>query len=319
MILPTYTCDGKRKSKSKSKPRDENTPRRDLHKEVTDKIIKAIEAGAGKFEMPWHRPGVSFSIPVNAVTGKRYNGVNILALWVAADEKRYDRQIWATYKQWAELGAQVRGGEKSSLIVKYGEWKPKDADDDDDDAAKRVYAKPANVFNIDQVDDYEAPPTASRPDLTTRLAHVDALLAKAGVKIKEGGHRAFYCPVRSDGSGDFVQMPPRNLFVGTVTSTPTEAYESTRLHEASHWTSAPHRLNRQLGRRFGDEAYAVEELIAELSAAFLCAELDITNAPRLDHAQYIENWLRVLKGDMKAIFTAASQASKAADYLVARQ
>jgi antirestriction protein ArdC len=110
-------------------------------------------------------------------------------------------------------------------------------------------------------------------------------------------------------------MPERNLFIGTATSTPTESYESTRLHETAHWSGAAHRLNREFGERFGDKAYAFEELVAELSAAYLCAGLEITNTPRADHAQYIANWLEVLKGDTKAIFTAASLATRAVDYL----
>ena len=114
-------------------------------------------------------------------------------------------------------------------------------------------------------------------------------------------------------------MPPRNLFTGTATSTPTESYESTRLHEISHWVGAEHRLNRKFGERFGDKAYSFEELVAELSAAFLCAELEITNTPRVDHAQYIANWVAVLKGDAKAIFSAASLATRTVDYLVGLQ
>ena len=114
-------------------------------------------------------------------------------------------------------------------------------------------------------------------------------------------------------------MPERNLFTGTATSTPTESYEATRLHELGHWTGAKHRLDREFAQRFGDQAYAFEELVAELSAAYLCAGLDITNTPRADHAQYIANWLQVLKGDTKAIFTAASLATRAVDYLYGLQ
>lgn len=319
----SLTYEGGYKHNSKGKRRDEDKPRKDIHKEVTDKIVAAIEAGAGEFQMPWHRPGISSILPRNALTDKKYNGINIIALWVAADEKNYPLPYWATLKQWNELGARIRKGERSSLIVKYGTWTPKEAREkaqspEEEENATRSYASPALVFNAAQVDGWTAP-GYERPDLTTALAQVDAFLAKAGVTIKEGGHRAFYCPRRDDGTGDFVQMPPRNLFTGTATSTPTEAYESTRLHEAGHWTGDKQRCDRQFGKRFGDEAYAVEELVAELTAAFLCAELGITNTPRLDHAQYVENWLHVLGSDKRAIFTAASAASKAVEYLVARQ
>lgn len=312
-------------TKSKSpKPRkyDELKPRIDVHEAITAKIVAAIEAGAGAFEMPWHRPGVAFTIPKNALTSKPYNGSNVLSLWIDADDKKFEHQIWATYKQWEEIGAQVRKGEKGSLIVKYGEWIPKNqreqdqsAKSDDDDHGKRLYAKPAWVFNVGQVDGYEIAPAVPRADLTVRLDHVDAFIAATGAEFRDGGQRAFYRHRDSKGEGDFIQMPERSLFTGTATSTPTEAYESTRLHELTHWCGAEHRLNRKFGERFGDNAYAFEELVAELSAAFLCAVLEITNSPRLDHAQYLTHWLDVLKSDTKAIFAAASLASKAVDYL----
>jgi antirestriction protein ArdC len=300
-------------------PRRPETALRDVHAEITAKIVAAIEAGAGDFLMPWHRPGASFAIPKNALTDKPYRGSNILSLWIDADEKRFERQIWATFKQYQELGCQVRKGERGALIVKYGEWTPKDArsdaDESDEDSPKRLYARAAWVFNVDQVENYQGEAPAPRPDLTTRLAHVDAFIAATGAEFRECGSRAFYRSRSLDGSGDFIQMPPRNLFIGTATSTPTDAYESTRGHELVHWAGAPHRLNREHGKRFGDKAYSFEELVAELGAAFLCAELGVANSPRLDHAQYLASWLEVLGGDKKAIFTAASLASQAVDYL----
>lgn len=299
-----------------------SAPRIDIHETVTAKIVAAIEAGAGAFEMPWHRPGTSFTVPRNALTKQPYRGTNILLLWLDADAKRFEHQVWATYRQWAELGAQVRAGEKASLIVKYGEWIPKATregaqanGDDVDDTARRLYAKAAHVFNVDQVDGYSVAPQAPRMDLTQRLAHVDAFIAATGAEFREGGQRAYYRGRSLAGDGDYIQMPPRDLFTGTRTSTPTEAYESTRLHELGHWTGAAHRLARKFGERFGDQAYAFEELVAELAAAYLCAELEITNTPRPDHAQYIASWLKALKDDKKAIFTAASLASRAVEYL----
>lgn len=333
---PSRQRDGSSQPTNHSEPR----PKIDVHEAITQKIIAAIEAGAGTFEMPWHRPGVAFTLPKNASTDKAYRGSNILSLWIDADAKKFEHQVWATYKQYAELGAQVRKGERGSLIVKYGEWVPKEnasgqakgkqqsaasngpsngteADDD----GKRLFAKAAWVFNIDQVDapaelrQRLLPAAVQRPDLTTRLAHVDAFIAATGAEFREGGQRAFYRHRDSRGDGDFIQMPPRDLFAGTATSTPTESYESTRLHELTHWVGAEHRLNRKFGERFGDKDYAFEELVAELSSAFLCAELQITNSPRLDHAQYCASWLEVLKGDTKAIFTAASLATRAVEYL----
>jgi antirestriction protein ArdC len=239
---------------------------RDVHAEITAKIVAAIEAGAGDFQMPWHRPGASFAIPKNALTDKPYRGSNILSLWIDADEKSFEQQIWATFRQWKELGCQVRGGEKGSLIIKYGDWRPKsepdNAEEDDEESPRRLYSKAAWVFNAAQVEGRDIVPAAPRPDLTTRLAHVDAFIAATGAEFREGGSRAFYRSRSLDGSGDFIQMPPRNLFTGTATSTPTEAYESTRGHELVHWAGAPHRLNREHGKRFGDKAYSFEELVA---------------------------------------------------------
>lgn len=319
---------GKPRTYDELKPRGEPEARQrlDVHEAITQKIVAAIEAGAGAFEMPWHRPGVAFTIPKNALTEKPYKGSNVLSLWIDADVKKYEHQVWATYKQWEELGAQVRKGEKGSLIVKYGEWVPKEQREqagtadasDDEDQSKRLYAKPAWVFNVGQVDGFTIAAPTPRPDLTVRLAHVDAFIVATGAEFREGGQRAFYRHRDSRGEGDFIQIPERNLFTGTATSTPTEAYESTRLHELAHWSGADHRLARDFGR-LGDHAYAFEELVAELSAAYLCAGLEITNTPRIDHAQYIANWLEVLKGDTKAIFTAASLATKAVDYLYSLQ
>ena len=311
------------------------TERRDLHAELTAKIVAQIEAGAGEFKMPWHRPGIAFTIPKNALTGERYRGSNILWLWMAADEKKFEHQVFATFRQWQELGAQVCGGERGAMIVKYGRWTPKaqrdenpvlDREDGAGDTGERLYAKAAHVFNIDQViapaelRERLLPASAPRPDLTVRLAHVDAFLANTGAEFREGGQRAFYRHRDSKGEGDYIQMPPRNLFTGTATSTATESYESTRLHESAHWAHAEHRMNvEQRSSRFGDQGYAYNELCAEISAAFLCAELEITCVPRPDHAQYIQSWLTVLRGEPRAIFTAASVASATVDYLMTLQ
>jgi antirestriction protein ArdC len=288
-----------------SQPKDDASPRQkiDVHESITQKIVAAIEAGAGTFEMPWHRPGVAFTIPKNASTDKAYRGSNILSLWIDADAKKFEHQVWATYKQYAELGAQVRKGEKGSLIVKYGEWVPKNATgtnasaatagqpkrnhEAEDDDGKRLFAKAAWVFNIDQVDaspDLRArllPVSAPRPDLTTRLIHVDRFIGATGAEFREGGQRAFYRHRDSRGEGDFIQMPERALFTGTATSTPTESYESTRLHELTHWVGAEHRLNRKFGERFGDKDYAFEELVA-LSGQSGCGLSGQSGATRTD-------------------------------------
>ena len=138
----------------------------------------------------------------------------------------------------------------------------------------------------------------------------EAFIAATDAKISIGGDRAFYRP-----SADIIAMPDRHRFIGTETSTATEGWYSTLLHEMTHWSGASHRMDRTFGKRFGDDAYAMEEMVAELGAAFLCGDLGITAEPRPDHAAYIGNWLRILKSDRKAIFTAASAANKAAEFL----
>ena len=170
-------------------------------------------------------------------------------------------------------------------------------------------------FAAEQVDGFAAPTLETPPaTVITPIERAEAFVAATGASIAHGGGRAFYRP-----STDSIQLPPREAFIGTSTSTPAESYYSTLLHELSHWTSAEGRCNRQLGKRFGDQAYAAEELIAELGAAFLCADLGITDEPRADHAQYLASWLSVLKADKKAIFTAASKASEAAAFLASLQ
>ena len=287
--------------------------RSDVYEGITDRVIAAIEAGAGEWQMPWHRSGVSR--PVNAHTKNVYRGVNVVALWAAADAYSYSSGSWATYKQWRELDAQVRKGERASLIVF---WKELERDVENEETGERerkktLFARASWVFNGDQVDGW-APPTAPERNLVEAIDRAEAFTAATGVAIRHGGERAYYRR-----STDHVQMPDRERFTGSATSTPTETFYATLLHELTHWTGHESRLDRDLSGRFGNEAYAMEELVAELGAAFLCADLSITNTPRPDHAAYIANWLEVLKRDKRAIFTAARKASQATDYLARLQ
>jgi antirestriction protein ArdC len=211
-----------------------------------------------------------------------------------------------------DTGTQVKKGEKAAYIVFYKEITV--ASDDSDDAETRLYARATPVFAAEQVDGYEAPTVEAPTTVFSPIEQAEAFVAKTGAKVHHGGGRAFYRP-----STDSIYLPPREAFIGSPTSTPAEAYASTKLHELIHWTSAEARCNRQLGKRFGDDAYAMEELVAELGAAFLCADLGITDAPRADHAQYLDCWLSVLKADKKAIFTASSKASEAVAFLATLQ
>ena len=283
----------------------------DIHQHITNQIVAAIERGAGEFRLPWHSVG-AITRPTNIASKKSYRGVNIVALWAASEQNGFGSGIWGTYRQWAEVGAQVRKGEKSSYIVFYKEIEITSRPAEQDASAEsetRLFARATPVFAAEQVDGYELP-TITNSNPVESIATADVFVTAIGASIAHGGSRAYYRP-----SSDSIQIPPREAFIGSATSTAAESYYSTVLHELTHWTSHEQRCNRQLGKRFGDSAYAMEELIAELGASFLCSELGITGEPRADHAQYLTSWLSVLKADNRAIFTAASKASEAASFL----
>ena len=291
----------------------EAAERADIYQRITDQIAAAIEAGAGTWQMPWH-PGADGAAPVlptNAATGKPYRGVNTIVLWAAAQAAGYPGAVWATYRQWAELGAQVRKGERASPVVF---WKISDNDEQEDaeDGAEdgrrsRVFARGYSVFNAAQVDGYEAPALPVLPE-AERIDRAEAFFAAIGADICHGGSRACYVP-----SLDQIRMPPFAAFRDPV------AYYAILAHEATHLTGHSSRCARDLRGRFGEEAYAAEELIAELGAAFVCADLVLASEPRPDHAAYVASWLRVLRGDKRAIFTAAAKAQQAADWMHAQQ
>jgi antirestriction protein ArdC len=251
--------------------------------------------------------------PVNIASKNAYRGINVVALWAYAEASGYSSGTWGTYRQWAEAGAQVRKGEKAAYVVFYKEIEIA-SDADDAESETRLFARSTPVFAAEQVDGYEPPVIETAAVPMTPIEQAEAFVIRTGAQIAHGGTRAFYRP-----STDSIQLPPRDAFIGSPTSTPAESYYSTLLHELTHWTSAESRCNRQLGKRFGDDAYAMEELVAELGAAFLCADLQITDEPRVDHAQYLASWLSVMKADKKAIFTAASKASEAATFLAGLQ
>lgn len=284
--------------------------RQDVYSEITAQLIAAIEADPGKPELPWRKSSGPLFMPVNALTQNAYNGINIVSLWVAAEVKSYATPVWATYRQWTELGAQVRKDEKSSLVIFYKEFDAEPDPDDASDDGKRRVARASRVFNAAQVDGYEAMAQPDPLGPIERIAAGDLFVHATDAKIEHGGDRAYYRP-----STDQIQMPSEDAFCGTATMSRSEGYYATLVHELTHWSGAKNRLNRDFGKRFGDHAYAAEELVAEIGAAFLCAELQITQETRADHAQYLAQWLQLMKGDPKAIFAAAAKASEAASYL----
>ena len=286
--------------------------RADVYSRVTSEIIAAMEVGAGQWRMPWHHDGGPITRPRNLQSGKRYRGINVLALWVAANTAGYTDGLWGTYKQWLACGAQVRKGERATTVVLWKEYKPGRQDDDEaddgaDEARSRLFARAFSVFNRTQVDNYVPPIHGVLPE-TDRIIEADRFFAALQIPMVCGGYDAHYRITE-----DRIYMPPFGTF-----ASPAD-FAGTLFHEAGHATGAKHRLDRDFGKGFGDHARALEEAVAELTASYVLADLGIAHHPRPDHAAYIASWLKLLKHDSRAIFTAASKAQQAADWMHARQ
>ena len=269
--------------------------RKELYASVTAHVAEQIEAGAGTWRMPWHAIADAGE-PVNALTGQAYRGGNHLAFGMVAVVRGWPGH-WATYKQWRSLGGQVRRGEKACHGIK---WSPIE---DNKAGDTRLVPFCFAVFNAEQVDNWEPPAPVER-DTPERIAVADSFFSALGSDVRHGGNRAAYVP-----SGDYIVLPDLAQFERATD------YYATSSHEHAHWTGDGKRLGRDLSGRFGTDAYAVEELIAELSAAFTCAHLGISTVPRPDHAAYLSSWIRVLRADTSALFHAASKAQAATDYL----
>ena len=289
-----------------------STERRDVYTRVTDRIVQSLEQGV----RPWHQPWTGGRTDGRMVrplrhTGTPYRGINILLLWCAATEGGFTSSHWMTYRQASELGAQVRKGERGSLVVYANRFTKTGTDANGDEVERELrFMKGYTVFNVEQIDGLPAQytPRPTPHEAVPLIDTAESFVAATGALIRHGGDRAFYSP-----AGDVIVLPDPAAFRDAA------SYTATKAHELVHWTSHPSRLDRTLGKRFGDDAYAAEELIAELGAAFLCADLGIAAEIRDDHAAYIAHWLRVLKSDHRAIFTAAAHAQAAADYLHGRQ
>jgi len=281
----------------------------DVHRAVTESIVKAIEAGTGEFTMPWHGNGAAIAKPQNAHTKMEYHGINVMALWAEAYGRGYQSGYWATYRQWLEVGAQVKKDEKGTVIVFY-KMLERDVAPEEEASVSRLFARASWVFNADQVSGWEPPTPYVSLDPMEPIESVETFVRATKADIKYGGGRACY-HVRDD----YIEMPDRNRFIGSKTSTPKEAHSAVILHELVHWVGAKHRLDRGFDAVITREGRAEEELIAEIGAAFLCADLGVSNEPRPDHAAYVASWLQLLKNDAKAIFHASRHANQAATYL----
>jgi antirestriction protein ArdC len=295
-----------------SRPNDPMRP--DLYSRITDAIIADLETGVRPWTKPWSTDHLAgrISRPLRS-TGEPYSGINVILLWAEAVASGFSAPIWITFRQALALGGHVRKGEHGATVVYANRIIRTEAGEGGEDIERSIpFLKAYTVFNVSQVgglpDHFYA---QAEPQLepTQRVAHADGFFTGVGADIRHGGNQAYYAL-----EPDYVQVPPFECFEDP------EAYYATLAHECTHWTRHPKRLDRDFGRkRWGDEGYAREELVAELGAAFLCADLRLELTPRPDHASYIGSWLEVLSHDKRFIFTAAAHAQRAVDFLHHRQ
>jgi antirestriction protein ArdC len=284
----------------------------DIYAKITDRIIADLERGVRPWVQPWHanNTGSRITRPLRH-NGEPYSGINVILLWTEACAKGFSSATWMTFKQAIDLGGCVRKGETGSTVVYANTFTKTETGDSGQDVDHVIpFLKAYTVFCVDQIDGlpehFYCKPVETT-DSIKRIAHADAFFAKTGAVIRNGGSQAYYMP-----STDIIQMPPFETFESAT------SYTSTLAHECVHWTSAPHRLNRDLSRYSKDKSErAREELIAELGAVFLCADLGVVPElePRPDHASYLASWLKVLGQDKRFIFSAAAHAQKAVAFL----
>ena len=283
-----------------------------LYQEITDKIIAELEAGRVPWVQPWGTVAAkaSLTMPKNAATQRRYSGINVLILWEAVIEHGFSTQNWLTFRQALRLGGNVRKGEHGTTVVYADRFVPDEererAERDGDEPNTIPFLKRFTVFNTDQCDGLPAELTSAPAPVPDGLIlpHAEALIDATAADFRIGGDRAFYSPAY-----DFIQVPRPEAYFEPIN------WHRTAVHELGHWTGHPSRLGRDLSGHFGSALYAKEELVAEITSAFVCASLGIV--PTVRHADYIGSWLEVLREDDRAIVRAASAASKAADYLLA--
>jgi antirestriction protein ArdC len=285
---------------------------RDVYSAITDQIVASLEKGVRPWFKPWSSQGGDRITRPLRHNGQPYRGINVLALWITAEMEGYSSPYWMTFNQAKEFGAFVKKGSKGTQVVYANRGTA--TDEDTGETRSFAYLKTYTVFNAEQIEGlpekYNLPQAekVERP-AHARIADADAFFNHLGMDLRHGGGRAFYSP-----SEDYVRVPAFEDFETA------EAYYCTLAHESVHWTSPKKRLDREFGqKRWGDEGYAMEELVAELGSAFLAADLGITGQPRDDHASYLAHWLKVLKDDKRAIFSMASHAERAVDYLRQQQ
>jgi antirestriction protein ArdC len=282
-----------------------------LYDDITSKIITELEEGRLPWVQPWGTAAAKapLAMPKNAATGRQYSGINVLILWGAVIEHGFPAQSWLTFRQALGLGGNVRKGEHGTTVVYADRFTPEDekrrARETGEEATAIPFLKRFTVFNAVQCENLPkdvatiAPPPP--PDLIE--PRIEALIRATGVDFRIGGNRAFHAP-----GPDFVMVPPPQVYFEPIN------WHRTALHELGHAGGHASRLGRDLSGTFGSKKYAFEELVAEMNAAFCCASLGIV--PTVRHADYIGSWLEVLREDNRAVVRAASQASKAADWIL---
>ncbi len=288
--------------------------RTSLYDEITGKIIAELEAGRIPWVQPWGTAAAKapLAMPRNASTGRHYSGINVLILWGAVIEHGFPGQSWLTFRQALALGGNVRKGERGTTVVYADRFVPNDekrrASETGEEAQAIPFLKRFTVFNAAQCENLPEDVAIVAPPPPPGLIEpqVEALIRATGIDFRIGGNRAFYVPAL-----DYVQVPPPQAYFEPIN------WHRTALHELGHATGHPSRLNRDFSGSFGTKKYAFEELVAEMNAAFCCASIGIV--PTVRHADYIGSWLEVLREDNRAIVRAASQASKAADWLLGFQ
>jgi len=310
-------------TKRVTRKRGGQKPRKNVHAEITASIIESLkEAHGNMWECPWVRAG---GLPSNVKSKSTYNGINILQLWDSARKQCFNSQKWGTFNQWKEAGYQVKKGEHGTPVIFYSVFDKAQSKDDSTKAPSSDSVAPEGqapgdkertsipfirrfaVFNGAQIEGFEDVASAPKSE-SEQIESAEQCVKDTKAEIEAGLYNAAYNPEQ-----DVIRMP--SSFRDTKHSTATENKYSTLFHELGHWTGHPSRLNRKLNPDHASKEYAMEELIAELTSAFLCSEQGISPTPREDHAPYLASWLKLLEEDDKAIFTAAAKASQSVAYI----
>jgi antirestriction protein ArdC len=286
--------------------------RTNFYQEITDKIIAELEAGRVPWVQPWGTAVAKapLAVPRNAATRRHYSGINVLVLWDAVIKHGFSSQNWLTFRQAFALGGHVRSGAHGTTVVYAHRFAPAQerqrAERDGDEPDTIPFLRRFTVFNTDQCEDLPQN-LASVPGPLPEgliLPQAEALIQASGAEVRIGGDHAFYSAVH-----DFIQVPRPDAYFDPIN------WHRTALHELGHWSGHPSRLGRDMSGNLGSASYAKEELVAEMTSAFVCASLGIS--PTVRHADYLGSWVDILREDARAIVRAASAASKAADYLLA--